>query len=223
MSGVSIIQTADGSHSLFNAALNETYHSIHGAIQESQHVFIRHGLEYWCEKNPSQPIRILEIGFGTGLNAFLTQLYATVHQRKIYYESWEAFPLEEAIYTQLNYADQLGFHDRFIKMHEAPWNKSSTLEDEFALHKKKADILVHPLPSTPPFDIIYYDAFAPSKQPELWTLEVLGKVLGVLAPHGVWITYCAKGQLKRDLTTLGLTVQTLEGPPGKKEMVRALR
>ena len=223
MADITVINTEDGSHSLFNSILNETYHSVHGAVQESKHVFIQHGLDYWLQQNPAKDIRILEIGFGTGLNAFLTFLHPAIKDIKVYYESWEAFPLPMEVLTQLNYPGLLGSPEKFIQMHEAPWNTPIAISKDVVLHKHQGDIIKSELAEGSSFDLIYYDAFAPSKQPELWTLEVLRKVTDVLAANGVWVTYCAKGQLKRDLKLLGLKLETLSGPPGKKEMVRALR
>ena len=223
MDELRIITTSDGSHSLLNTQRNETYHSIHGAVQESNHVFILHGLNHWLERNKKKEIKILEIGFGTGLNAFLTLLHSTPSGIHMYYESWEAHPLEMDIIKQLNYPDVLGSPELFSGIHEASWEEPVAIIPEFTLHKRKGDILIDPLGESLLFDLIYYDAFAPAKQPEMWTLEVLKKVTDSLAQAGTWITYCAKGQVKRDLKTLGLTVETLPGPPGKKEMIRALR
>lgn len=223
MDEIRIITTSDGSHSLLNTYLNETYHSIHGAVQESNHVFILHGLNHWLERNKKKEIKILEIGFGTGLNAFLTLLHSIQSGIHVYYESWEAHPLEMDIVKQLNYPNVLGSSDFFSSIQESLWDKSVAITPEFTLHKRKGDILSGPLEESLPFDLIYYDAFAPAKQPEMWTFEVLRKVTDSLAQTGVWITYCAKGQVKRDLKTLGLTVETVPGPPGKKEMIRASR
>ncbi len=221
MGDLTIITTADGSHSLFNSALNETYHSVHGAIQESLYVFIQQGLDYWLERNPGKEVRILEIGFGTGLNALLTLQHSSVKGIKVYYESWEAFPLPKDVLIKLNYPDLLRAANHFEVLHQASWNKPTAITPHFTLYKHDGDILLNSLPQAPDFDIVYYDAFAPSKQPDLWTEEVLRKVTETLAVNGIWVTYCAKGQLKRDLKSLGLTVETLPGPPGKKEMVRA--
>lgn len=218
-----LITTSDGSHSLLNTALNETYHSVHGALQESQHVFIRHGLEYWHGRNAGKEARILEIGFGTGLNALLTLLYSNHSGIKIFYESWDIEPLAPSLVQQLNYGDILDAPDGFSKIHDAPWNEPTFITPTFALHKHHGDILKDPVGSPGGIDLIYYDAFAPGKQPEMWTTEILKKVSDCLAPGGVWVTYCAKGQVKRDLKSFGLTVETLPGPPGKKEMIRASR
>ncbi len=223
MSTIKIITTSDGSHSLLDTSLNETYHSIHGAIQESQHVFIRAGLDHWLQKNKKNEIRIFEAGFGTGLNVFLTALHHAFHEVRTYYESWEAFPLETNIIKKLNYPVTLGSPEIFSRIHEVPWNQPTSILTSFTLSKKRGDILVDPIQSSPPFDLIYYDAFAPLKQPEMWTLSALKKISGLLAPSGVLVTYCAKGQVKRDLKLLGLSIEAIPGPPGKKEMIRGTR
>lgn len=223
MDEIRIITTSDGSHSLLNTALNETYHSIHGAVQESKYVFILQGLDHWLERNKKKEIKILEIGFGTGLNAFLTILHSIQSGVHMYYESWEVYPLEMDIVKQLNYPNVLGSPELFSSIQEASWDQAVAITPEFTLYKRKGNILIGPLEESLPFDLIYHDAFAPVKQPEMWTFEMLKKVTGSLAQAGVWITYCAKGQVKRDLKTLGLTVETLPGPPGKKEMIRASR
>lgn len=222
MSQVSIITTTDGSHSLLNTSLNETYHSVHGALQESNHVFIRHGLDFFCERSSADPVRIFEMGFGTGLNALLTAQRATDMQRHIHYTTLETFPLEHAIWKQLNYAETPEARDLFQKIHEADWNQESAVTPFFTQLKMETSLQQATLPSSF-FEVIYYDAFAPSKQPELWEIDLLRKVAEAMKAGGVFVTYCAKGQLKRDLKNLGLTVETLAGPPGKKEMVRALK
>jgi tRNA U34 5-methylaminomethyl-2-thiouridine-forming methyltransferase MnmC len=220
MTEVTIITTSDGSHSLLNTQLNETYHSVHGAIQESRHVFIRHGLVHSLQVSPKKEVRILEVGFGTGLNALLSLQYANQAGIKIYYESWEANPLDLSVVQQLNYGELLESVYAFKKIMEATWNEPAAISPDFTLHKVHGDILQDALHTTMPFDLIYYDAFAPSKQPDMWSREVLGKIISTLAAGGIFVTYCAKGQVKRDLASLGLVVETLTGPPGKKEMIR---
>jgi tRNA U34 5-methylaminomethyl-2-thiouridine-forming methyltransferase MnmC len=222
MSQVSIITTTDGSHSLLNTSLNETYHSVHGALQESKHVFIRHGLDFFCERSSVDPVHIFEMGFGTGLNALLTAQRTMETHRHIHYTTLETFPLEQNIWKQLNYADTDEAKDLFQKIHEADWNKESIVTPFFTQLKMETS-LQHATLTPAFFDVLYYDAFAPNKQPELWEMELLRKVVEAMKSGGVFVTYCAKGQLKRDLKNLGLTVETLAGPPGKKEMVRALK
>lgn len=219
---IQIITTGDGSHSLLNTALNETYHSVHGAKRESIHVFIKHGLEYFLERNAVDTVKIFEVGFGTGLNALLTANFAQLHHQKISYTSIEAFPLDETIWKKLNYTESNEDAVLFERLHTATWEEESPINDFFSLMKLKTTLQGIPLQENA-FDVVYFDAFAPSKQPELWAIEMLQKVFTTLKPNGVFVTYCAKGQLKRDLKTIGFSVETLAGPPGKKEMVRALK
>jgi len=219
MDSLEVITTGDGSHSLRNASLNETYHSIHGAIQESSHVFIANGLLAVAEKHLGKPIRILELGFGTGLNVLLTMIHAREKKIPIIYESWEKFPLAEHIVAQLNLGAKLGDPKGFAEIHRASWNVATQVNPSFVLSKKLGDILRDEVDGL--FDLVYYDAFAPSKQPELWTLGALQKTTDRLDFRGTWVTYCAMGQMKRDLNALGLLVESLSGPPGKKEMTRA--
>jgi tRNA U34 5-methylaminomethyl-2-thiouridine-forming methyltransferase MnmC len=210
---VKLIVTSDGSHSLLNTALDETYHSIHGAIQESTHVFIKHGLETWVAKNPGKTVNIFEVGFGTGLNALLT----ASNGLPVNYSAIEAFPLYEPVYSALNYSP----HELLQQLHRAPWNEWTTITNNFRLKKIEGEL--ERIILTEKYDLIYFDAFAPSKQPSMWELSVLTKVCSALPAGGIFVTYCAKGQLKRDLRSLGLEVETLEGPPGKKEIVRGTK
>ena len=217
-----IITTADGSHSLFNEELNETYHSVHGAIQESVHVFIKSGLQYVLEKSSPLPISIFEVGFGTGLNALLTLQYLRGHPQAVNYTAIEHSPLGEEIWSKLNYASLLNLGAEYKGLHYSEWGRPHDLTSNFNLLKLNNSLQQVEL-SKESLDLVYYDAFAPSKQPELWSTDVLGKFFEALKPGGVLVTYCAKGQLKRDLNALGLVVETLPGPPGKKEMVRAVK
>lgn len=222
---VKIITTEDGSHSLFLPELNETYHSFHGAYRESVHVFMLYGIEAWYSRNPNHfPIRVFEVGFGTGLNAWLTLVWAEQYKVPVLYHSIEPYPLEKEIYSQLNYTDvdHTIFHysPHFQRLHEAKWGEGVVISEYFNMKKDIStleDAVLYPT------DVIYFDAFAPNKQPELWTKEMLAKVTDTMNPGAVFTTYCAKGQVKRDLNDLDLTVETLPGPPGKKEMTRAWR
>lgn len=225
MDNLKLIQTEDNSHTLYNAALNETYHSFHGAIQESQHVFIREGIDFFCTQLKEQSaIKIFEVGFGTGLNALLTQIYSAEKRKHVQYTSIEAFPLSSDIYQSLNYPDLIdkeNAHQLFLDIHQADWGKEIHIDDYFSIHKIASLLDVFETNNT--FNVVYYDAFAPSKQPEMWTADLMRKMHDVLDRNGVFVTYCAKGQLKRDLKALGFEVQTIPGPPGKKEMVRAIK
>lgn len=215
-----IITTHDGSHSLLNPELNETYHSVHGARQESLHVFIKHGLEFVAQlKNP---VKILEIGFGTGLNALLTADYAEMNNLKIEYTSLEAFPVNESIWQQLNYPQTKREEEIFYQLHHAAWNEWTEPVTGFMLKKINTTLQLASL-GHDYFDLVYFDAFAPNKQPEMWAMPMLQKTIDSLTDKGVFVTYCAKGQLKRDLASLNTTVEALQGPPGKREMIRATR
>jgi tRNA U34 5-methylaminomethyl-2-thiouridine-forming methyltransferase MnmC len=213
-----LIITADGSHSLFVPALNEHYHSVHGAIQESLHVFMRMGFDE-AQKH-RQALRILEIGFGTGLNAWLTLLAAG--NAKVHYTSLEAYPVDPQQATQLNYASHEGAQGDaalFAQMHEAAWNEAVPLTAGFTLQKMHCTLHAF-VPEPGAFDLIYFDAFAPRVQPELWTQEVFEKMYFALATGAILTTYCAKGQVRRNIQAAGFMVERLQGPPGKREMLR---
>jgi len=219
-----LLVTADGSHTIQDTVLNESYHSIHGAIQESRHVFIKNGLENLLERGLSE-IRILEVGFGTGLNALLTFLESEDKMVNVLYHTVEAFPLPKNLIDQLNYGDCLnrGKTQQILHaLHAADWDKEVSLSSNFTICKVLGDVQKTTL-ETERFDMVYYDAFAPSKQPELWSLEVLKRVIASLKVNRIFVTYSASGQLKRDLRKLGMEIETLVGPPGKKEMTRATK
>lgn len=217
MSSLKIITTQDGSHSLLNEQLNETYHSVHGAIQESLHVFIKHGLVFVSQRKSS--IHILEVGFGTGLNALLTLQHSAT---SIQYTTLEAFPVEENIWMKLNYVESEDSKKQFEQLHRARWNETENISSNFVLRKLHTTLQQVELELNQ-YDLIYFDAFAPNKQPEMWELPVLQKIANAMKSGGLFVTYCAKGQLKRDLKNAGLTVETLQGPPGKREMVRGVK
>lgn len=219
MPDVLLITTSDGSHTLLNTSLNETYHSMHGALQESEHVFIKHGLDVVSKKSP---IHILEVGFGTGLNALLTLHQANIKNVTIQYTTLEAFPIEENIWSMLNYVASADSKEQFEKIHRAKWSQLENIFPNFKLRKLHTTLQQIVLEINY-YDLIYFDAFAPNKQPEMWELPMLQKITETMKPGGVFVTYCAKGQLKRDLRSIGLTVETLPGPPGKREMVRAIK
>lgn len=219
MNTIKIIVTGDGSHSLFNEALDETYHSRHGAVQESLYVFIEHGFRHFVRTQQPKLISILEVGFGTGLNALLTVAEAIESNIPVAYTALETYPLSQEVWVKLNYSDN---NNLFNELHQSEWCRWNQINSHFRLlklEKSLQDVKLEPQQ----YDLIYFDAFAPNKQPELWELTVLDKVVKTLKSGGIFVTYCAKGQLKRDLKSLGLIVESLPGPPGKREMVRALK
>lgn len=218
---IEIILTKDGSHTLHHTTLNENYHSIHGAVQESKHVFIRQGLEFLLEQNPNE-LSILEIGFGTGLNALLTAQRVIKVPTKIYYTAIESNPLDESIWTNLNYASSTEDIVLFQKLHRVAWDSNQEIHSQFQMHKIHNALQRVELPHHS-FNLIYFDAFAPDKQPEMWTLHVFEKIFNCMKSEAVLVTYSAKGQVKRDLKGAGLSVEAVQGPPGKREMIRAVK
>lgn len=215
-----IITTADGSTTIQLEDWNEQYHSKHGAIQEAYHVFLKHGL-FALEQSK---VAILEMGFGTGLNALITYLEAEKKNLSIDYVGIEAFPVAAEELSQLNYVNELGEPDLqwvFDKVHTAPWEKQHALRPFFQLCKHKKDFFE--VNDTDRFDLIYFDAFGPRVQPELWTLELFQKMYAALKSKGSLVTYSAKGSVRRNLQEVGFTVERLPGPPGKREMLRAKR
>ncbi len=224
-----LITTADGSHSLYVKDLDEHYHSIHGAIQEAQHVFIKTGIQYLVSQNYST-ISILEIGFGTGLNALLSFLEAEKLNVKLDYTSLEAFPLDTMIVSQLNYVKLISkienkneskLEKAFLDIHKAEWEKKIELSNNFSLQKIKNTLQEITFSSS--FDLIFFDAFGPRVQPDMWTEELFSKIYVATNPKGCLVTYCAKGEVKRTLKKVGFIVETLPGPPRKREMVRATK
>lgn len=220
---IEIIKTEDGSHSLYVPELKETYHSFHGAVQESRHVFIKHGLDFLFDRDNAALVNVLEVGLGTGLNALLVAEWAKQHA-KIEMVSLEAFPVELEMAKKLNYSSYIQDSEGtqwFEAIHDSHWEKPIKIHDRLTLTKHQ--VKAENTKLTPNFDVIFFDAFAPNKQAELWELHVLEKMYEALVSAGVFVTYCAKGQLKRDLASLGFEVETLAGPPGKKEMVRGIK
>lgn len=215
---IKLVHTADGSHSIYLPELNEHYHSVHGAIQESIHVFINAGFRL----STQNPLNILEIGLGTGLNALLTILENKKQPRTVNYISLEKYPLSPQIYSSLNYPKLLNIDNLdFFKIHEIPWEKPQIIDDWFYLTKHH--VSVQQWQTYQRFHLIYYDAFAPEKQPEMWTEDVFLKLFQLLESGGFLVTYCAKGVVKRTLKNCGFEVQNLPGPPGKREMIRAIK
>ncbi|MBH8559762.1 tRNA (5-methylaminomethyl-2-thiouridine)(34)-methyltransferase MnmD [Hymenobacter negativus] len=222
---VEVRRTADGSATLFVPALNEHYHSQHGARQESAHVFIRHGLLPLlpATAETGQPLRILEIGLGTGLNALLTLDAAQAAGAAIEYDGLETFPLPPAIVAALQPEwDERGtpLKELFAELHAAPWNVLVELRPGFRLRKLHQALQAAMLPAVH-YHLIYFDAFAPEKQPELWSEAIFSQLHAAAAPGAVLVSYCAQGQFRRNLRAAGWLTEKLPGPPGKREMTRA--
>jgi tRNA U34 5-methylaminomethyl-2-thiouridine-forming methyltransferase MnmC len=216
-----LLDTQDGSHTLLSKKFGVSYHSKYGAIKESQHVFIDAGLKARMLRD-KEPISILECGFGTGLNALLAYLCAEQHQRIITYEGVEAFPITLEVASSLNYPQILQVPQApFIKMHEVAWNQQQKLSSYFSFQKTLGKFEEQTYEHQ--FDVLFFDAFAPTAQPELWDLNLLSKAYKALRPGGVLVTYCAKGVVKRTLKAVGFRVETLPGPPGKREMTRGVK
>ncbi|PIF00291.1 MAG: SAM-dependent methyltransferase [Maribacter sp.] len=214
-----IITTADGSKTIQIKDWDEQYHSKHGAIQEAYHVFIRHGLDLFQNKGK---VCILEIGFGTGLNALITLLENSKSGLDTTYYGIEAYPVSQDELSQLNYIHELkalGFQEQFARMHSSPWEGKVVVSDNFSLFKKQCDFREITFENC--MDLIYFDAFGARVQPELWTEDVFGLMFSALKVNGVLVTYAAKGSVRRAMQAVGFEVERLPGPPGKREMLRA--
>ena len=213
--------TADGSHTLFHPGLNENYHSTYGAIRESLHVFIEAGFRHIASLHDR--LNILEIGFGTGLNALLTQIGAETSGKAVVYTAIEACPLEREIWEQLNYPRMLCSIDYtgiFEKIHLAGWGKTDDISTFFSLnkiHQKLEDYT----PGETRFDLVYFDAFSPAVQPELWTHSIFLKLFKSMKPGAVLTTYSVKGDVTRAMKASGFRVEKIPGPPGKRQITRA--
>lgn len=213
-----IIQTLDGSTTIHLQEWDECYHSKHGAIQEAQHVFIKNGLSLFENKHVS----ILEIGFGTGLNAFITFLEAKKLNQTIDYVGVEAYPISAEEVLSMNYVEELNATQEsaiFKTMHESNWEEKISINKDFSLTKRKQ--FFEAIDDIEKFDLIYFDAFGYRVQPELWSTEIFQKMYNALKPNSVLVTYAARGVVKRSMIEVGFTVEKLAGPPGKREMFRA--
>jgi tRNA U34 5-methylaminomethyl-2-thiouridine-forming methyltransferase MnmC len=210
--------TEDGSHTLFVPEIDECYHSSHGAVQESRHIFIEAALKQ-CTKNE---LVVLEVGFGTGLNAFLALLDAENSGRRIRFISLEKYPVGLETALQLNFAQELG-EDKalFDKLHRAEWNKPVEITPRFVLEKIEADFTQFQHSTN--YDVVFFDAFSPEKQPEMWSEEQFGKIYKHCNADAVLTTYCAKGIVRRAMQAVGFVVERLPGPPGKREILRATK
>ena len=225
--------TEDGSLTLYTPRFGEHYHSTHGAVQESAYIYLglglRQRLEHWAEPE-AVALRCFEVGFGTGLNALLSWMEAERSHRLIHYYSIERYPIPAELYRQLHYelstADALSTaggaedsHSTLMRLHEAAWDEDVTLSRYFVLHKISGDLNALPFPSA--LDLVYYDAFSPESQPELWREELLAQLRRCCRPGAILTTYCAKGEVRRRLERSGFSVERLPGPPGKREVLRA--
>jgi tRNA U34 5-methylaminomethyl-2-thiouridine-forming methyltransferase MnmC len=214
-----LIITSDGSHTIYVPELNEHYHSIYGAVQESSFIFINTGFRSCV----ADTVNIFEVGFGTGLNALLTALESSFGQREVNYTSIEKYPVDESIVGSLNhhfFAGPTG-KEIFDMIHRAPWDKKVGICKNFNLLKINGDITDYAIPGK--YNLIYFDAFGPDKQPEIWTLKVFGTIAAATEKDGIFVTYSAKGEVKRNLKTCGFEVYSLPGPPGKRQIIRAVK
>ena len=227
-----IIITADGSSTIHLPEWDEQYHSKHGAIQEAYHVFIKHGLQHYNRLNgnpkpvsePQQPINILEIGFGTGLNSFITLLEGNTLKLNINYVGVEAYPISKAEINALNYIKTLDAESKkelFNTLHHVSWEEAHQIKEDFTLTKRKQ--FFSEIKDVNTFNIIYFDAFGARVQPELWTETIFKIMYNALKSKGVLVTYSAKGSVRRAMQAVGFTVERLPGPPGKREMLRATK
>lgn len=221
MNKLKIQLSEDGSHTLYRADIDETYHSTHGAVQEAEHVFIQAGLAPLA--GSKNLLTIVEMGFGTGLNALLTANYAYLVKQQVHYIGLEAYPVELALIKQLNYAEKIGgmSEKHFTKIHDAKWGGIGVVNNFLTIQKEEQKL--EDFMPRKAIDLVYYDAFGPNAQAEVWDINLFDKLFNYMNDNGVLVTYCAKGQVRRDLETVGFIVERLDGPPGKREMLRATK
>ena len=218
-----IITTGDGSPSLYISELNETYHSKHGAVTESDYVYIKRGLAHWLDQNNQKKLKVFEMGMGTGLNVYLCYVFSINHKISCEYFSIEKYPLQLKEIQSLNKKVSLPaveHHHFFDQLHQLEWNQMLSQSD-FYFTKIKEDFLNMALVQS--FDVLFYDAFGYHAQSEMWQEKALQKCYDLLNPGGVWVSYCAKGAVRRSLEKIGFVIERLEGPPGKREMLRAVK
>ncbi|MBZ9628112.1 tRNA (5-methylaminomethyl-2-thiouridine)(34)-methyltransferase MnmD [Psychroflexus sp. CAK1W] len=220
----SIVTTEDGSKTIRVEDWDEHYHSTHGAVQESRHVYIQAGLDFYVDKRHPQSMTVLEAGFGTGLNALLTCLWSQKSDIQLDYLGMEAFPVSEAERAALDYHKTLGeesAQELYEQLHLAEWEKHVEISKTFRLKKQK--LMFSELGLQNQVDVVFYDAFGPRVQPELWEKSIFQNFYKVLKPGGIFVTYCVKGTARRALQEIGFEVDIIEGPPGKRHMMRAYK
>ncbi|HLS38302.1 MAG TPA: tRNA (5-methylaminomethyl-2-thiouridine)(34)-methyltransferase MnmD [Sphingobacterium bovisgrunnientis] len=217
------VTTGDGSKTIFNAQIGENYHSKHGALQESKHVFLKTGLQFYLERENATEAAVLEIGFGTGLNFILTAEFCISENIKLDYCGIEAFPLEREVIENIGYNAYVseGLWANYIQNYEQGLKQKVHLNDGISLAIAHTKVLE--FSSSKLFDVIYFDAFAAIHQPEMWSDETLAHVASFLKPGGVFVTYAITGNLKRSMKSLGFTIEKAPGAPGKREMLRAVK
>ena len=221
-----IIITADGSHTILLPGQRESYHSRKGALTESEHVFIRMGWDHLLHRGTyRRPLHVFEMGFGTGLNALLTLRSALAARIPVHYTTVEAFPLENDYIEALNYGNLSGggLRQYFRDLHSAGWNMETEIIPDAGFVIQKLAVTLEKFTTDNTFDLIYYDAFSPRVQPGLWTQDIFDKMYNLTNPGGILVTYSAKGSVRRAMIRAGFTVERLPGPPGKREMLRAVR
>ncbi len=220
---VEIIPTEDGSATLYTEQFDEHYHSIHGAEQESQLIYLTYGLEHRLQSlavEHTDSVQILEMGFGTGLNAWLTLLKSLDLKQKVHYTTIEKFPIDLAVAEGLGYAKTEEEKSLFLKLHQAEWGRDVFINEYFTIHKRAEDLLDYKADEDC-FDVIYFDAFSPNRQPELWAEEVFQYLAKIGKQGAVLTTYCAMGEVRRRLQRSGFVMERLAGPVGKREVLRA--
>lgn len=214
-----LVITEDGSHTIFVPKLNEHYHSMHGAVQESEHIFINYGFNF----SKADPVRIFEIGFGTGLNALLTAARSMEGNREVFYTAIEKYPVESELVEMLNYIGFAGENGEklFSLINEAPWGETRRICKNFSICKLQGDLVTDSIAGD--YDLVYFDAFGPDKQPEMWSAEIFNKIGALTVVGGVLVTYSSKGEVRRNLEASGFEVTRLPGPPGKRQIIRAIK
>ncbi len=227
-SDAKLIKTKDGSDTIFLPQLNEHYHSIHGALQESQHVYIKSGLDYFVEQNPeAKEVHVFEVGMGTGLNVLLTIYWALEKGVKVYFTTIEPHPLDWELLKDYNFGlmkEEPNFNAYLSEIHQISMDESIGLHEFFDFKKMKIGLEdIGKQLDKSSFDVVYFDAFAPNKQEEMWSAGNFKNIFTVLKQRGLLVTYCAQGKVRRTMQEVGFEVQRIEGPPGKREMLRAIK